>query len=66
MNHQPETSHAAGQRSATDEDLERVAAEETVHPLTVLRAYAGLPIRGNVAERARRAAAKLRELQVNT
>jgi hypothetical protein len=44
----------------TDADIDRVAREEVVHPRTLLRALAGLPVRGLAGDRALRAVAKLR------
>jgi hypothetical protein len=44
----------------TDADIERVAREEVVHPRTLVRALAGLPVRGLAGDRALRAVAKLR------
>lgn len=55
--HAPSTN---AQPPLTDDDLERVAREESVAPVTVLRALAGLPVRGLACDRARRAAEKLR------
>lgn len=54
---------AGGQRPITHEDLERIAAEEAVHPISVLRAYVGIPIRGTAARRASRAASALAKLR---
>lgn len=45
----------------TDADVKRVAAEFDIHERTLVRALAGLEIRGRVGERARRAVAQLRD-----
>lgn len=46
-------------RRITNEELERVAAEEAVHPLSVLRSYAGIEVRGRAGQRAAVAVARL-------
>jgi hypothetical protein len=44
----------------TDDDLDRVSRDESVTPVSVLRAWVGLEVRGMAGARARRAVAKLR------
>lgn len=44
----------------TDDDLDRVSRAESVTPISVLRAWVGLHVRGMAGARARRAVATLR------
>ena len=54
-------SHHALSAPITDADIRRVAHEESVDPRSLIRALAGLPVRGLAGERALRAVSRLRD-----
>lgn len=62
----PRRNTAGGERAdrpVTDADVQRVAIEFNVHPRTLVRALAGLAVRGQAGVRAQRAVDELRRRQ---
>lgn len=57
---------SAAQPPFTDDELDRVSRDESVTPVSVLRAWVGLHVRGMAGARARRAVAKLRASEAST